>query len=157
MTIDWWIDCFDILIQSKTPDHTVADHANPPHYEIPLNRQQCEPKHANARCSVSVAFPCKGNLYSTTCSGDDPRNSLIKKTSPAQTTSIDLASAFQTENLSSSKLKIRLDRSAMLLASIVVLFILTHSYRIALKTYEITAPNSNTNEKFNACFIQFRR
>ena len=145
------------MIQSKTSGHTVADHTNPPHYEIPLNRQPYEPKNFNANSSVSVESPCKGNLYSATCKRDVFRNGLIKKSGPTQTTSIDSATAFQTENVSSSKLKIRLDRSAMLLASIVVLFILTHSYRIALKTYEITAPNSNTNEKFNACFIQFRR
>ena len=57
----------------------------------------------------------------------------------------------------SSKLNVRLDRSAMILASIVILFILTHSYRMALKSYEILSPNAHTIEKFNICFIQFGR
>ena len=103
---------------------------------------------------MSVISHYRGN---NSCSGDVLRNELIRETGPTQTTSLDSGNAFQTEKFPSSKLKIRLDRSAMLLASIVVLFILTHSYRIALKTYEITAPNANTNEKFNTCFIQFRR
>ena len=103
---------------------------------------------------MSVISHYRGN---NSCNRDVLRNELIRETGPTQTTSLDSGSAFQTESLPSSKLKIRLDRSAMLLASIVVLFILTHSYRIALKTYEITAPNANTNEKFNTCFIQFRR
>ena len=57
----------------------------------------------------------------------------------------------------SSKLIVRLDRSAMILASIVILFILTHGYRMALKSYEILSPNAHTIEKFNICFIQFGR
>ena len=56
-----------------------------------------------------------------------------------------------------SKLNVRLDRSAMLLTSIVILFILTHSYRMALKSYEILSPNTHTIENFNICFIQFGR
>ena len=54
--------------------------------------------------------------------------------------------------LQSSKLKVRTDRSAMVLVSIVILFLLTHSYRIALKVYEVASPNAHTIEKFKICF-----
>ena len=53
---------------------------------------------------------------------------------------------------SSTKLKVRTDRSAMVLVSIVILFVLTHSYRIALKVYEVASPNAHTIEKFKICF-----
>ena len=52
----------------------------------------------------------------------------------------------------SSKLRVRTDKSAMVLFSIVVLFLLAHGYRIALKTYEIASPNAHTIEKFKICF-----
>jgi hypothetical protein len=53
---------------------------------------------------------------------------------------------------SSTKLRVRTDRSAMVLVSIVILFVLTHSYRIALKVYEVASPNAHTIEKFKICF-----
>ena len=53
---------------------------------------------------------------------------------------------------SSTKLKVRTDRSAMVLVTIVILFVLTHSYRIALKVYEVASPNAHTIEKFKICF-----
>ena len=52
----------------------------------------------------------------------------------------------------SSRLKIRTDKSARILVSIVVLFLLAHSYRMAIKAYEIASPNAHTIEKFKMCF-----
>ena len=52
----------------------------------------------------------------------------------------------------SSRLKVRTERSAMILGSIVVLFILTHCYRMALKIYELSSPNAHTIEKFKDCY-----
>ena len=51
-----------------------------------------------------------------------------------------------------SRLKVRTDKSAIILGLIVVLFIFTHCYRIALKIYEVALPNSNTTEHFKVCF-----
>jgi hypothetical protein len=51
-----------------------------------------------------------------------------------------------------TKLKVRTERSAMMLGLIVLLFIFTHSYRIALKVYDVTSPNAHTMEKFKICY-----
>ena len=61
-------------------------------------------------------------------------------------------SSINESTLQSTKLKVRTDRSAMVLVSIVILFLLTHSYRIALKVYEVASPNAHTIEKFKICF-----
>lgn len=52
----------------------------------------------------------------------------------------------------STKLKIRTEKSALMLGLIVILFIFTHSYRMALKVYEVALPNINTIERFELCF-----
>ena len=63
-----------------------------------------------------------------------------------------LNNSINESTLQSTKLKVRTDRSAMVLVSIVILFLLTHSYRIALKVYEVASPNAHTIEKFKICF-----
>ena len=52
----------------------------------------------------------------------------------------------------STKLKVRTDRSAVVLVSIVILFLITHCYRLALKVYEVASPNAQTMETFKVCF-----
>ena len=52
----------------------------------------------------------------------------------------------------SAKLKVRTDRSAVVLVSIVILFLITHCYRLALKVYEVASPNAQTMETFKICF-----
>ena len=52
----------------------------------------------------------------------------------------------------STKLKVRTEKSAMVLGLIVILFIFTHSYRMALKLYELSSPNAHTIEKFKYCY-----
>ena len=51
-----------------------------------------------------------------------------------------------------NKFKVRTEASAMMLASIVILFMITHSFRIALKVSELASPNTNTIEKFKICY-----
>ena len=51
-----------------------------------------------------------------------------------------------------TKLKIRTEKSAVILALIVILFLFTHIYRMALKVYEVAMPNTNTIERFKLCF-----
>ena len=50
------------------------------------------------------------------------------------------------------KLKVRTEKSAIVFALIVTLFLLTHSYRMALKVYEVALPNSFSVETFKMCF-----
>ena len=93
------------------------------------------------------------------CNDHEIVKSLLDGNSTHNKPSLKTTHSFMPEKMApqSSKLNVRLDRSAMILASIVILFILTHSYRMALKTYEILSPNAHTIEKFNICFIQFGR
>ena len=56
----------------------------------------------------------------------------------------------------SAKLIVRTDKSAIVLSSIVTLFLITHSYRMALKIYEVALPNWNSIEAFKICFSQER-
>ena len=50
------------------------------------------------------------------------------------------------------KLKVRTEKSAIVFALIVTLFLLTHSYRMALKVYEVLMPNSFSVEHVEMCF-----
>ena len=50
------------------------------------------------------------------------------------------------------KLKVRTEKSVIVFALIVTLFLLTHSYRMALKVYEVAMPNSFSVETFELCF-----
>ena len=52
----------------------------------------------------------------------------------------------------STKLKVRTEKSAVVFTLVVILFLLTHSYRIALKIYEVALPNSFSVERFKLCF-----
>ena len=52
----------------------------------------------------------------------------------------------------STKLKVRTEKSAIVFALMVILFLLTHSYRMALKVYEVALPNSFSVETFKMCF-----
>ena len=46
----------------------------------------------------------------------------------------------------------RAEKSSIILVVIVVLFILTQSYRLALKAYEVLLPESYGIENFKRCF-----
>ena len=52
----------------------------------------------------------------------------------------------------SKKFKVRTDKSAVVLVSIVIMFLITHCYRLALKVYEVASPNAQTMETFKICF-----
>lgn len=52
----------------------------------------------------------------------------------------------------STKLKIRTDKTAKVLVSIVILFMVTHCYRIALKIYESSFPSTSNIDSFKICF-----
>ena len=54
--------------------------------------------------------------------------------------------------LPSARLKMRVDKSLKILVSIVILFLVTHGYRLALKIYEVSSPSTNTMETFKICF-----
>lgn len=57
---------------------------------------------------------------------------------------------------STNRLEIRTYKSATVLISVVILFLFTHIYRIALKIFEVSTPNTNTMETFMACFAKNR-
>ena len=66
--------------------------------------------------------------------------------------SIDRKNEQSVSKHSPSRFKVRTERSAKILGSIVVLFILTHCYRMALKIYELSSPNAHTIEGFQTCY-----
>ena len=55
----------------------------------------------------------------------------------------------------SARLKITTHKSATILISMVVLFLLTHFYRVTLKIYEISTPKNNMKD-FTFCLSQNR-
>ena len=52
----------------------------------------------------------------------------------------------------SCRKKITTEKTSFILIAIVVLFLLTHSYRLAIKFYEALMPQSNTADSFDICF-----
>ena len=55
----------------------------------------------------------------------------------------------------STRLKVSTYKSATILISMVLLFLLTHFYRVTLKIYEITTPKNNMKD-FTFCFSKDR-
>ena len=48
--------------------------------------------------------------------------------------------------------RITTEKTTIILVAIVVLFVITHSYRLALKIYEVLMPQSNTMDSFQRCY-----
>ena len=48
-------------------------------------------------------------------------------------------------------MQIPTEKSTIILVAIVVLFIITHSFRLSLKMYEVLIPHGNTLESFERC------
>ena len=44
------------------------------------------------------------------------------------------------------------ENTCLVLLTIVLLFVLTHSFRLALKIYEILLPGGNTSKHYEQCF-----
>ena len=61
----------------------------------------------------------------------------------------------QTQRSISTQLKVSTYKSATILISMVVLFLLTHFYRVTLKIYEISTPKHNMKD-FTFCISQDR-
>ena len=60
--------------------------------------------------------------------------------------------AVPTENNTATDWHVPSEKSSMILVAIVLLFVVTHSYRLALKVYEVVIPQGNTFENFKRCF-----
>ena len=93
--------------------------------------------------SVAISSPRLNNFMNTRRQiGENPEI----ETSPLPHPTSD------TNNPPLTKLKVRTETSAMVLASIVLLFVITHGFRIALKVSEIASPNIHKIENFKICF-----
>ena len=90
---------------------------------------------------------CLGSSSKMTPSSDTMKHEIIrKKFSPP-------SNFHDAKALKLNKLKVRTEGSAMVLASIILLFLIAHSFRLAFKIYEINlANNALTIEKFKICF-----
>ena len=56
------------------------------------------------------------------------------------------------ENQKNMDRNIPAEKSSLILVAIVLVFLLSHSFRLALKVYEVLMPQGNTFENFKRCF-----
>ena len=143
------------ILQGKFRSHPLICRLNDDSKLRPERRSDTDECRSNNN-AITELCP---NDRNDVCNDHEIIKSLLDGNNSNQKSSLTTSHSLMPEKLApqSSKLNVRLDRSAMILASIVILFILTHSYRMALKSYEILSPNAHTIEKFNICFIQFGR
>ena len=143
------------LFQGKFRSHPLICRLNDDSKERPERRSDNDECRSNNN-AITELCP---NDRNDGCNDHEIVKNLLDGNTSNKTSSFTTHHSLMPDKLApqSSKLNVRLDRSAMILASIVILFILTHSYRMALKSYEILSPNAHTIEKFNICFIQFGR
>ena len=143
------------VFQGKFRSHPLICRLNDDSKERPERRSDNDECRSNNN-AITELCP---NDRNDVCNDHEIVKSLLDGNNSDRKSSLTTNHSLLPEKLApqSSKLNVRLDRSAMILASIVILFILTHSYRMALKSYEILSPNAHTIEKFNICFIQFGR
>ena len=89
-----------------------------------------------------------------TCRGSEMTPSLDSMKNKIVRNNVTPTSKFHDAKASKlNKLKVRTEGSAMVLASIILLFLIAHSFRLAFKIYEINlANNALTIEKFKICF-----
>ena len=108
------------------------------------------PKLANTRCeNTSVNIPLRKThprTNTTPCVTNTSSNEIHPAPTPTKTI---IPSTTLTQ---STKLKIRTEKSAKVLVFIVILFLATHIYRLALNIYEVSFPNAQTMETFKICF-----
>ena len=71
---------------------------------------------------------------------------------PMACTCLQIARSNARESPTNTDRHIPAEKSSLILVAIVLLFILTHSYRLALKVYEVLMPQGNTFENFKRCF-----
>ena len=117
------------------------------HIEIESPTRYILPCQGNKRCESPLV---NGTRTSQSTKKKNQRPELrsihsVIDTSPPRYTS-------KINNPQSTKLKIRTDKCAKVLFSVVILFLATHCYRIALKIYESSFPNTSTINSFKICF-----
>ena len=143
------------ILQGKFRSHPLIYRLNDDSKESTERRSDGD----GCRSNINAITELCPNDRNDVCNDHEIVKSLLDGNNSDRKSSLTTNHSLLPEKLApqSSKLNVRLDRSAMILASIVILFILTHSYRMALKSYEIVSPNAHTIEKFNICCVQFER
>ena len=63
-----------------------------------------------------------------------------------------LSFPFNSSNRGFTKKRISTEKTTLILISIVVHFLFTHSYRLTIKFYEALMPQSSTKASFEQCF-----
>ena len=82
-----------------------------------------------------------------------PLNPIIKLQNPVTKASQTRSTSLTTGQFQFRKKK---EKSTAILVSIVVLFVLCHSYRLCLKIYEFAMPSSHVMDTFTYCFHKQR-
>lgn len=109
-----------------------------------LNEQQLRFNNMDNNCTKE--FPLIAGTLGKSLSQTNVRNSV--KMAENQQNRPSLTGQFQFRK--------KKEKSTAILVSIVVLFMLCHSYRLCLKIYEFAKPSSHVMDSFTYCFQQQR-
>ena len=71
---------------------------------------------------------------------------------PIVCTCFQATGSYQKESQKNMDRNIPAEKSSLILVAIVLVFLLSHSFRLALKVYEVLMPQGNTFENFKRCF-----
>ena len=113
-------------------------------------KRRCSEPTISTNVKDKDASPNKTKCFSLTklCSqNDETRPKLCIGTQVSRVISCPLPN-----NQLTFRRKISTEKTTLILISIVVLFLLTHSYRLAIKFYEALIPHSNTEDSFEQCY-----
>ena len=104
---------------------------------------------SNVTCNQSELAEGRNKVDDEKCISYDTETMSSETVRPLLKTSI---TSEVNSSRQSTKLIVRTEKSAIVLALIVILFLFTHSYRMALKVYEVALPNLNTIDRFTICY-----
>ena len=123
-------------------------------YEIRLLRNVMN--HNSRKSNIPLSNHSTTSIQQNSHDIKETKNCLLKGSTVFRKTKCEVTcsntSSLSHKQKQMSRLKVRTEKSAIILGLIVVLFIFTHCYRIALKIYEVALPSSNTTKHFQVCF-----
>ena len=123
--------------------------------EIRLFRKVIHHNSKNSKfrpCNPSPALLQQNSDKTKATKGCSLKNKRVHRRTKSEETSNNALSS-NPKQQKMSRLKVRTDKSAITLGLIVILFIFTHCYRMAMKIYEVALPSLNTTEHFKVCFV----
>ena len=85
-----------------------------------------------------------------------PKLNLHKLFQPCHTRKVTVSTSCASASAAGggSQFRRRREKSTVILVTIVALFVMCHSYRLALKVHEVADPEAHTMERFLHCFYK---